>query len=48
MKFKANLGKKFRILHLNQWLGEVVCACHPSYMGRTNKRITVQAGLSIQ
>jgi hypothetical protein len=29
--------------HLNQWLSIVVCACHPRYMGKTNKRIVVQA-----
>jgi hypothetical protein len=28
---------------LNQWLHMLACACHPSYVGSTNRRIKVQA-----
>jgi hypothetical protein len=40
--------KKFWRPHLNQWLGAVVCICHPSYMRSTNRRIAVQADLCIK
>jgi hypothetical protein len=43
----ANPGKKFVRPHLNQWLGKVVHACHPSLLGSINRKITVQASLGI-
>jgi hypothetical protein len=45
--FKASLGKKFSRSHLNQWLGAVACACHPSYAEKPN-RVTVQASPGIK
>jgi hypothetical protein len=33
-KRKMKKKKKFTRAHLNQWLGVVVCACHPSYVGK--------------
>jgi hypothetical protein len=31
---EANLGKKLMRPHLKQWLGAVLCACHPRYTGK--------------
>jgi hypothetical protein len=28
LPFRFSLGKKFTKLHLNHWLGAVVCSCH--------------------
>jgi hypothetical protein len=32
MQLEVSAGKKFARLHLNQCLGKVLCACHPSYI----------------
>jgi hypothetical protein len=47
----CSLGKKFARSHLNQWLGVVVHACHPSYGGMQflqtgGRKIAVQADQS--
>jgi hypothetical protein len=39
-------GKWFMGFHLNQYLGAVVHACHPSYSRKPKMRISVQVGLS--
>jgi hypothetical protein len=41
-------GGTFERPHLKQWLGVVVCACHSSYSGSTNRRIVVQVGLGLK
>jgi hypothetical protein len=41
-------GKMLLRLHLNQGLGMVVCACHPSCAGSINSGIVVQGGLGIK
>jgi hypothetical protein len=30
-------------LHFNPWQGMVMDTCHPSYIGSTNRRLTIQA-----
>jgi hypothetical protein len=45
---KASSDKKLMRLHLNQWLGPVVYAYHPSYCGSINRMIMVQASLGIK
>jgi hypothetical protein len=37
------LGKKFIRPHLSPWLGVVVHACCPSYVGCVIRRVMVQA-----
>jgi hypothetical protein len=34
MQLKVSLGKKYSRPHLNQYLGVVTCACHPSCYGK--------------
>jgi hypothetical protein len=46
--FKVSLDKKFMRPHLNQQNpGVVTCTCHPNYMGNTNRKIAIWAGLGI-
>jgi hypothetical protein len=45
IRFEARLGKKFMRFHLNQQLLAVARACHPSYKGSTNRRMSIQAAL---
>jgi hypothetical protein len=48
MQFKTSLGKKpSRCISINKKLGVVAHACHPSYTGNINRRITIQASLGI-
>jgi hypothetical protein len=46
--FKVSPGKKFMRLHFNQCLGMVAQACHLSYTGKHNWRISIQASPSIK
>jgi hypothetical protein len=45
LQFKKSLKK---IGHKNQWLGTIAHTCHPSYKGKHEWRITVQASLGIK
>jgi hypothetical protein len=47
LQFQANPGKKFTGPHLKQWLSEVMCACHPSYIRKHKWRLMVQDGLGL-
>jgi hypothetical protein len=47
-QFKDSPREKFTRTHVKQWLGMVVSTCHPSYVGKHNTRIMVQAGLDMR
>jgi hypothetical protein len=43
----GSLGNKFMTPQPNHQLGVVVWACHPSYLGSINRKISIQAGLGV-
>jgi hypothetical protein len=45
--FEASMGKKYTRSHLDH-LHAVMHACHPSYEGNTNRKISIQAGPGIK
>jgi hypothetical protein len=46
--FEDSLGTKFQRSHLNQWLSTIECTCHLQLLGKTSRRIEVQAGQGIK